>query len=72
MNQQRIDRIIDSLTATAGGITHDTTITDTDAELLLDAVELIRGLVLENLNLEAVISNQRAEVQRLRSQEGTY
>jgi hypothetical protein len=72
MNEQRIDRIVDELTAAAGGIAHDTSVDCVDPEVLLDAIELIKGLIIEITNAEAIISNQRAELQRLRMHETNY
>ena len=69
MNLNKTDRILDELAAAAGGLAHDAPI---DPELLLDAATLIRGLVIEVQNLEAIGANQRAEIQRLRSYEGSY
>lgn len=71
MNQQRIDKIIDNLSAMAGGLAQNPE-NDLDAEVLLDAIELIRGLVIEQINNEAIMTNQRAEIQRMRSNEGIY
>jgi hypothetical protein len=70
MNEPRIETLVDKLTAAAAELAHeDATV---EPELLLDAVELVNGLKMEIVNLEAICSNQRAELQRLRSYEGVY
>jgi len=70
MNERRIESLIETLTAAAAELAHEDA--RVEPELLLDAVELVNGLQMEIVNLEAICSNQRAELQRLRSYEGTY
>lgn len=66
MNERQVEKIKDNLASNAESL-HDI-----DAEVLLDALELIGGLQMEIVNLEAIVTNQRAEIQRMRSSGETY
>lgn len=59
MIEKRYDQLCDRLNAAAS----DDVV---DPELFLDAELAIRGLLITIDNKEAVISNQRAEMQRMR------
>lgn len=59
MRESRYDQLCDRLNAAAS----DDVI---DPELFLDAELAIRGLLIAIDNKESVISNQRAEMQRMR------
>lgn len=59
MNEKRYDQLCDRLNAAAA----DDVV---DPELFLDAELAIRGLLIALDNKESVISNQRAEMQRMR------
>lgn len=59
MRETRYDQLCDRLNAAAS----DDVV---DPELFLDAELAIRGLLIAIDNKEAVISNQRAEMQRMR------
>lgn len=59
MNENRYEQLCDRLNAAAS----DDVV---DPELFLDAELAIRGLLVAIDNKESVISNQRAEMQRMR------
>lgn len=65
MTPDRYERLCDRLNAAAS----DDVI---DPELFLDAELAIRGLLLDQYNRESIISNQRAEIQRLQSIGASY
>jgi hypothetical protein len=65
VNKDRYEHLCDRLNAAAS----DDVI---DPELFLDAEIAIRGLLIEQFNKESIISNQRAEIQRLQSIGASY
>jgi len=70
MNERTYEQAIARLIETADKLSHEGT--TVNLEPLLDAVNVINELAQSCENYESLLSNLRAELQRVRAQEGVY